>query len=139
MEVKAQSAMKATLVSEKDRIHFLPKRLPNGFYIRGEQLIYKWMGLLSPDYSGGYWEFYDLSNGGFYIAPTHPELLKIHVEGNGFQEAVSPNTAGIIASLFGLNTLACQTQNQAVTEQYYQLHDFVLDHPDRSLILAAID
>jgi hypothetical protein len=23
---------------------------------------------LSPDYNGGYWEFYNLSNGGFYIA-----------------------------------------------------------------------
>jgi hypothetical protein len=139
MEVNAQSAIKATLVSERDRPHFLPKKLPNGFYIKGEQFIYQWMGLLSPDYNGGYWEFYALSNGGFYMAPTHSEPLKIRVEGNGFQEKVSPDTAGIVATLFGLNTLACQTKNQEVTERYYQLRDFALNHPDRSLILAAID
>ena len=26
--------------------------------------------------NGGYWEYYELSNGGFFMAPTRPEKLK---------------------------------------------------------------
>jgi len=34
-----------------------------------EQSIYSFMDKLVPDYRGAFWDFHELSNGGFYMAP----------------------------------------------------------------------
>jgi hypothetical protein len=39
------------------------------FPLHLEPLVYATADSLSADYTGGYWNFYALSNGGFYMAP----------------------------------------------------------------------
>lgn len=134
-----ENPISAQLVAEKDRPDFLAKQLPGSLCVKGESLVYRWLAKLSPQYAGGYWEFYALSNGGFYMAPKDARQFAIAVEGNGFRGTVSADVAGIIACLFALNALACQSANPAVIDRYYQLRDYALDHPDALSIMAAID
>jgi len=109
--------IKARRVAEKDRLDFLPRYFTPRWMLHGESLVYAWMRRLSPGlsggyllgYQGGYWEFYTLSNSGFYLAPTGQEMRLI-VEGNYFDEVVSADAAGIIATLFALNDLACDAR-----------------------------
>ena len=39
------------------------------FPLHLEPFVYAITGSIADDYDGGYWEFYELSNGGFYMAP----------------------------------------------------------------------
>lgn len=131
--------IKARRVAEADRLDFLPRYFTPRWMLRGESLVYSWMRRLSSDYQGGYWEFYELSNGGFYLALTGQEALRLSVEGNGFDGVVSADAAGIIATLFALNHLACETRSEGIIDLYDALRDFALEHSERASILHAID
>jgi Antirestriction protein len=41
-----------------------------------ERTVYDVLNELAPDYCGGYWHFYALSNGGFYMAPEQYYYLR---------------------------------------------------------------
>jgi hypothetical protein len=56
------------------------------------------MGNLCSKYS--VWEFYDLSNGGCYLAPNRG-AYELSAP-NGFEATVSADVAGLIASLYAL-------------------------------------
>jgi hypothetical protein len=40
------------------------------FPLRLETFVYPITGRFAEDYSGGYWEFYTLRKGGFYMSPA---------------------------------------------------------------------
>ena len=98
---------------------------------------------MSEDYSGSYWHFYTLTNGGFYLAPTSDKLMHISVEGNRFDGEMSADAAGIVATLFALGQLAGEVQGtdsgDVLIDRYYFLRDFALDHAEARLIFKAID
>ena len=60
----------AVLVGEEDRIMCLPRLFGLARMIEVEAVTYGYMSKLSADYTGAYWHFYTLSNGGFYMAPA---------------------------------------------------------------------
>lgn len=94
---------------------------------------------LCPDYEGGYWHMYSLSNGGFYMSPSAPVLLSLHAR-NGAHAQVSADTAGIIVSLMSYGLLIATANNQPNPEkQFHLLLNYALQHPDKPFILAAID
>jgi hypothetical protein len=43
-------------------------------------------------------DYYELSNGGFYMAPCLDKKLTMFVEGNGYEGILSADAAGIVAS-----------------------------------------
>lgn len=126
------------LVSERERLGFMP-RLFGRYYLLGEQLVYSWMRKLSSEYKGGYWDFYKFGNGGGYLAPRREGTFKMACAGNWFEGEVSPDAAGIIATLYALSQLANQVEDDAIIEQYYRLREFALEHPEKAAIAAAID
>lgn len=143
----------ASLVADSARLGFLPKHFGSRRYLKGENAVYNWMGALCPGYRGGYWEFLELSNGSFYMRPTGcppqacppgapsatlPHRMLVRVESNGFEGDVSADAAGIIATLFALNYLACGGAEE-LADKYYALREFALDHPESASILGAID
>lgn len=103
------------------------------------------MARLSQDYKGGLWHFYELSNGGFYLAPNKTERMRVEVDGNGFDGAMSADAAGIVATLFALNHLVALVYEEGgpeldkLSDHYYFLRDFALGHPEAVTILRAID
>ena len=103
-----------------------------------EMSVYGWMDTLCADYKGGYWEFYRLSNGGFYMAPGGVGRLTLVCFGNGF-EGLSFDAAGIVASLFAYNGLACRYEREQDVEGYFRLRDYAFGHEEAGLIFRAID
>src|ERR1022692_1022899 len=101
--VNVKNTISATLVGEAERLNFLPRFFGERFMLLGENAVFDWMGKLSEDYNGGFWNFYTLSNGGFYMAPAGRDVMQISVDGNGFDGTLSADAAGIVATIFALD------------------------------------
>ena len=128
----------ATLVAEDDRMDFMPKHLGRQL-MRGQNMFPGYLDRLSVDYNGGYWEFYELSNGGWYTAPRGDQRYKMAWDGNYYQGEMSADAAGITASLFSINELANRTGEDGFINAYHLLLDFAREHEEAQEILSAID
>ncbi|HAU1484589.1 TPA: antirestriction protein [Legionella pneumophila] len=125
------------LVLEKNRLNFFPKHVKR-HVIQFENIIYYLANSMCYQYNGGYWNFYELSNGGFFIAPALKQQLEIYVDGNGFNGVVSSEALGVIVTLFSINGILGQGDDYLI-DKYYALRNFALQHEERDLILLAID
>jgi len=127
-----------TLVSEASRAGTLHSVFGR-HAMRAESLTFSWMRRLNSKYEGGYWNFYTLSNNGFYMAPKLGQIVHMSNPENWFDGAVTPDAAGIIASLFAQNQLCNQTAIDEHIELYYALREYAAQHPEHRLIFKAID
>lgn len=126
------------LVLEKNRLNFLPKHVKR-HVIQFENIIYYLAQSMCHQYRGGYWDFYELSNGGFFLAPALEQPLEMFVDGNGFNGFVSSEALGVIVTLFSINGISWQQGDDYLIDKYYSLRDFALQHPEGDSILLAID
>lgn len=111
------------------------------FPLRVEPLIYALAESMAADYDGGYWEFYILSNGGFYMAPATDRQFQVRCE-NGFEGELSADALGITVCLYAYSNLSFGGIRGFVencAEQYHWLREFMLEHPEANAILGAID
>jgi hypothetical protein len=106
--------------------------------LRVESAVYSALNVLATEYEGGYWHYYELSNGGFYMAPDGGPF-RIQVSGNDFDDVLSGDAVGIVACLFTYSRLSFECRSQVLAEHYHRLRAFALHHPERSKVLAAID
>ena len=60
---------------------------------------------LSEDYGGGYWLFYTLDNGGFYMAPDSDGKFQV-ISPNGWEGFMSADAFGITVCLFAYSNLS---------------------------------
>jgi hypothetical protein len=104
-----------------------------------ETLIFNSLSKMCPAYTGGFWVFYETSNGTFFMAPDMEEKLTLSVEGNFFSGEVSAQAAGIVACLVAYNRLCWETQTDQDINRFHALRDFALEHEEAPLIMAAID
>ncbi len=129
------------LLSDQQRIE-LPAQLfgAAAFPIKVEPAIFDMAGTLSTEYQGGYWDFYRLSNGGWYMCPSSETIYTISSM-NGFTGKVSGDALGITACLFAFSHLSFERDAVAevCAEQYHLLREFAMDHAEAMAILAAID
>lgn len=134
----------ATLVPDEQRVDFWPHHfgsIPQ--WITFEPTVFAWMDRFCADYRGGIWHFYTLSNGGAFMAPESEGdseakwMLFNGMNGNGGE--MSPEAAGIAVCLMVYSHHACRTECDAMTEHYYRLRDYALNHPECSAILRIID
>lgn len=60
---------------------------------------------------------------------------------NLFNEVLTAETAGIVATLYGLNTVIDWGYDQTgqLMDSYWKLRDFAYEHADGAIIAAAID
>ena len=96
---------------------------------------------LSPDYHGGHWDFYDLSNGAFYMAPECKTPFRI-VCPNGYEGVLSGDALGLVACLYAYSHLSFIAMKPAATtyaRMYHLLRDYVREHLDVVQILRATD
>ena len=136
-----EKTITATLVSDNERLKFLPKYFGR-FMISGEAMIYSFLTHLCEGYTGGYWEFYELSNGGFYMAPRSLETLFMSNPMNHFSGEMSNQAAGITVCLFTLNALSFSADDKDrdyLIDHYYRLWDYGSSLEEGHLILNAID
>ena len=142
-DTQANQPVTASLVASNRRLTFLPTYFGPRLMMRGESLVYAWLRRLSEDYNGGFWNYYELSNGGFYLAPELTGQLCLEVDGNGYSGELSADAAGIVATLFTLGQLAADNQGTDVADvlidRYHFLRDFARDHAEAAEIFRAID
>lgn len=104
-----------------------------------ERAVYGMLRRLCPEYDGGYWHFYNLSNGGFYLAPDRAGTLCLSCEGNGYERSMSADAAGIVASLMALSHLSFEAEDDNIATSFHLLREFAANHPERRAIWGAID
>jgi hypothetical protein len=105
-------------------------------------MVFDMLKRLSRDYEGGMWEFYQLSNGGFYMAPRvvpTDKMFWLEVHGNHFENYVTADAAGVIACMFALCAMSEITEDDAVISNFHLLREFISYHPESAKIWAAID
>jgi hypothetical protein len=125
-------------VPSDERLQILPRHFGRHM-LTVEYAVYAFMRKLANQYSGGYWNYFELSNGGFYMTPASDTPFNVCVDTNGFEGPMSADAAGITACLFALSHLSFQIEHESIAEHYHHLRDFALDHVDASVIFAAID
>ena len=137
-----QLILTATPVPDEQRIGFWPQHfgtIPQ--WITLEPRIFAWMERFCEDYSGGIWHFHILSNGGAFMAPETENdekwTLSNNMNGNGAE--MSAEAAGIAVCLIEYSHHACRTECDAMTEHYYRLRDYALQHLESHAILPIID
>ncbi len=137
MTTSSPTKIEAYLVLEHARIGTLPRHF--GMHmLTVEERIYDFMSRFASAYDGGLWKFYELSNGGFYMAP--PEAAyELRIDSNGFSERMSADAAGIAVCLFAFSQLSFEYSNDTFSEHFHRLREFGLNHEEAALIFSAID
>lgn len=130
--------VKAELIPGGKRLSALPKYFKSHM-MEVECSIYHLMSRFCQEYQGGYWNFYCLNNGGFYMACDDNESFKISIPSNYFDQNVSADAAGIIVCLYAYNLLCCKHESDLLIDHYYKLLDYARVHPEASYIFRAID
>lgn len=133
-EVKVASE----LVVDELRMGFLPLVFGRR-YLQGEGFLYDWASRLSPDYSGGHWLFFRLSNGGFFAAPSLPLSVNVRCNLNGYEGQMGNEAFGIVVTLYALCHLAEVYDEGMYIDHYHALRAYAHDHPERREIFRAID
>jgi hypothetical protein len=130
--------VQATLIADEARLDALPRHFGRYFTVT-ENAIYGFMREFAADYRGAYYQFFDLSNGGFYAAPDLPPL-ELSINSNGFGGRMSADAAGITVCLFAYSHLSFRYQQAEVFgRQFHALRDYAADHAEAGKIFAAID
>jgi hypothetical protein len=128
-------------VPNNQRIQHTADLFGLNFPLHLEPFVYAITGSIADDYDGGYWEFYELSNGGFYMAPHSDTPFQVSCE-NGYEGELSGDALGITACLYAYSNLSFTGKSgfdETCARQYHWLRDYMLEHPEARAILGAID
>lgn len=129
------------LVPEADRLAFVDKLFGINYVLKLEPTVFRFAEqLAAPIYNGGYWQFFALSNGGFYMAPRLSTIFDVSCE-NGFEGKLSADALGLVAFLYSYSHLSFGGDGFAETcaGQYHLLREHMFGHPEVRSILGAID
>lgn len=129
------------IVKDKLRIKHAAALFGINFPLNLEPAIFSITGNMAPEYNGAYWAFYSLSHGGFYMAPDLDKLYAVSCI-NGYEGKLSADALGITACLYAYSHLSLGNNTkfaEVCANHYHYLRDYMLEHPEASSILSAID
>ena len=127
------------LVPENQRMAVTERLFGIHFPLQLEPVIYGITERMAEDYSGGYWEFHTLSNGGFYMAPSSDQVFHVTCD-NTFEGDLSADALGITSCLYAYSHLSFAGDfAREYARHYHLLRDFMMDHPEVRVILGATD
>ena len=129
------------LIANSNRVQHTADLFGVYFPMRLEPFIYAMADSIAPDYRGGFWNFYTLSNGGFYMAPDADHNFAVCCE-NGYEGKLSADALGMTVCLYAYSQLSVTGTpgfSDRCAEQYHLLREYMLDHPEVGDILRAID
>lgn len=109
--------------------------------LRLEPAIYSLTQQLTPDYSGGYWSFFTLSNGGFYQSPESDRDYDV-VCFNAWRGLLSAEALGLVVCLTAYSHLSFGADLEFARlcgRHYHLLYPHIFGHPEVASILRAID
>lgn len=129
-----------TIVPESERMNIVDGLFGMSYMLKLEPAVFSIAEALAETYTGGYWDFHDLSNGGFYMAPRHDTEFTVSCE-NGFEGNLSPDAFGVTVCLYAFSELSFGKDRIAQTcaAQYHLLREYAAEHPEARSIYRAID
>lgn len=140
MSATATVAERARL-SQSERSDHVDALFGLAFPFQLEPYVLQMAGDLSPDYRGGFWEFYALDNGGLYMAPESELPFRVRCP-NGFEGELSGDAFGLVACLYAYCHLSFVSSKPAATahaRMYHRLREYVMEHAEVDAILQATD
>lgn len=143
-ELTGDNSLHAIAVPDEERLDFWPQHFGSILqWITLEPRVFGWMDRLCADYCGGIWHYHTLNNGGAFMVPEADDdsdgkwTLFNSMNGNGAE--LSSEAAGIVACLMTYSHHAMRTGCDAMTEHYYRLRDYALNHAECNGIMHLID
>lgn len=133
-------SVQSTLVPSLNRVSVTAALFGHLFSIRLEPTIYAMAARLAGSYTGGYWDFYMLSNGGFYMAPAEQAKFDV-VSDNGFAGTLSGDALGITVCMYAYSHLSFAHDPFAslCASQFYRLREYVMEHAEAAVMLRVLD
>ena len=128
------------LVPEDQRTVITERLFGIHFPLRLEPVVFGITEKMTTEYNGGYWSFFQLSNGGFYMAPAGDEVFHVICD-NMFEGDLSADALGITACLYAYSHLSFSNGRFARVSacHYHTLRSFMFEHPEVKAILGATD
>jgi hypothetical protein len=128
------------LVPEDKRLSITEKLFGLHFPMQLEPVIYGITERMAKDYHGGYWDFFELSNDSFYMAPSEDRIYHVTCD-NMFEGDLSADALGITACLYAYSNLSFSNGRFARVSacHYHRLREFMFEHPEVKSILGATD
>ena len=129
------------LVPEDQRLDVTAELFGIHFPLAIEPVIYGITERMAQDYQGGYWNFYSLDNGGFYMAPDGDRAYQVSCD-NYWQGELSADALGIVSTLYAFSNLSFSRDDnfgRLCARHYHLLREYMYEHPELAAILGAID
>ena len=133
------------LVPESERMAFVDRLFGIKYVLILEPTVFYFAEILAADNKGGYWDFYELSNGGFYMAPRTDTVFAVSIP-CGREGEMTADALGITACLYTYSNLSFgddRTGTGAFAEtcakHYCLLREFMYRHSEVQSILRATD
>ena len=135
-----QHQVTSKIVPHAERVVTAARLFGHHFSVRLEPAIFSIAKAVAEDYTGGYWQFYVLSNGGFFMSPEPARPYGMHSP-NGFAGTLSAEALGVTACLFAYSwrSFPASAFSDTCAEHYHLLRAFALDHAEAAAILAVCD
>ena len=138
--MNTQTTVTRELVPENQRLYITEKLFGVHFPLQLEPVIYGITERMAEDYNGGYWEFWSLSNEGFYMAPSEDRIFHVKCR-NMYEGDLSADALGITSCLYAYSHLPFTDGNIAreYARHYHRLREYMVEHPEVGAILGATD
>jgi hypothetical protein len=128
------------VVPDSNRMAFVDKLFGLSYVLKLEPTVFNMATMLAAEYDGAYWEFFALSNTGFYMAPRGDTIYAVCCE-NGFEGKLSGDALGITACLYTYSSLSFGGDGFAdvCAQHFHWLREYAMQHAEVTAILRAID
>ena len=128
------------LVPEDQRLTITEQFFETAFPLQLEPVVYGITDRMAGDYTGGYWDFYTLSNGGFYMSPSEDRIFHVKCQ-NMYEGDLSADALGITACLYAYSNLSFSLSDIAreYARHYHLLREYSMGHAEVREILGATD
>lgn len=127
-------------VPEDQRMAVVARLFGIHFPLKLEPVVYGITERMAADYHGGFWGFYTLSNGGFYMAPDEDRVFHVTCD-NMYVGDLSADALGIAACLYAYSHLSFSDGQFArvCACHYHRLREYMLEHSEVKEILQATE
>lgn len=131
------SSIRKIQCSASERPDFLQRHAGRHF-VDYEQLVCAAMKRCCSEYSGGFWNFFSLTNGGFFMSLDVECDFTMETQENHANGRMSAEAASIGVNILVQNRMAWKTGAEQFTRAYERLRDFAVKHPEKSEIMSFI-
>jgi hypothetical protein len=135
------STITCTRVAQSACADFLDAIVGPGFAFELEPAIFHFASMLAESYHGGVWSTFELSSGGFFMAPQDERTYLVRSP-NGSHHELSAVGFGICCTLFALSNCSFDSRfgaAQRYAELFHRLQDFAAEQSEASAIFALTD